>query len=477
MHSSPPPAPTPYPGWLARFDRLRIKLFAAIAGANVVLALIAYAVFSWSFDQGFVQYLNRADEARLKPLVARLADAHSEHGGWDWLAGDRRLWGTMLRETLGGSRQPPDDALLTIDPRLLLFDTDGRLLVGRPEMAGQAVRLPIVAGGVRVGELGYLPRLNVVESLERLFSAQQNRKYAAIAVGMLVAALLLGALLAWWLTRRIRQLAHGTSALIRGDYDVRIAVSGNDELARLSADFNRLADTLHASRRARQQWIADIAHELRTPLATLRAEIEAVQDGVRPLDMDSLDSLEQEVGQLARLVEDLHLLSLSDLGALSYHREPLDLGESIDDALHTQRHLLRERGLAVETRLAPGVRALADATRLAQVFGNLLQNTLRYTDPPGRLEVLLEQDGAQARITWQDSAPGVPEADLPRLTDRLFRVDASRSRAGGGSGLGLAIAEAIVAAHAGRLQAQPSPLGGLRWIITLPLARPGETDD
>lgn len=481
MNDSAPPAFPSQRHWLARLDRLRIKLFAAIAGANVALALISYAVFTWSFDQGFVEYLNRGDESRLKPLIARLAEGHARHGDWRWIASDRRQWGEMVRENFGAPRlspdQPPGEPPLTIDPRLLLFDAEGKLLVGRPEMAEEAVRRPIVsAGGELVGHVGYVPRLKRVASLEKLFSAQQNRKYAAIGAGMLVAALLLGALLAWWLTRRVRQLALGTSALIRGDYSVRVQVDGHDELAGLAADFNRLADTLEAARRARQQWIADIAHELRTPLATLRAEIEALQDGVRPLGMESLGSLEQEVGQLARLVEDLHLLSLSDLGALSYHREPLDLGEAIDDALHAHRHQLHERGIEVDARLAPGVRVLADAARLAQVFGNLLQNTLRYTDPPGRLEVRLEAVGPRARIVWQDSAPGVPQADLPRLTDRLFRVDSSRSRAGGGSGLGLAIAAAIIDAHAGELHAQASPLGGLRWEITLPVAAAGDHD-
>lgn len=455
----------------ARLDRLHVKLFAAIAGANMLLALVAYAVFSWSFDRGFVEYLNRADEARLTPLVARLGYEYERHGNWDRVADDRDEWVALVREVLGTARpsQGPDP-LLTIDPRLMLFDADRTLLIGRTAMSGKATLRPIESRGTTAGYLGYVPRLEMVESLERVFSAQQGRKFTAIAIGMLAGALLVGALLAWWLARRIRTLAAGAAALIHGDYSARVALDGNDELAQLGGDLNRLADSLEAAKRARQQWIADIAHELRTPLATLRAEIEALQDGVRPLGMDSLGSLEQEVGQLSRLVEDLHLLSMSDLGALSYHRESIDVGESIDDALYAHRHLLRERGIETTTSLAPGVFVLADATRLAQVFGNLLQNTLRYTDAPGRLQVRLERDGALARVTWEDSAPGVQEADLERLTDRLFRLDPSRSRAGGGSGLGLAIVAAIVEAHSGELHAERSALGGLRWTIAFPAA-------
>jgi two-component system sensor histidine kinase BaeS len=136
-----------------------------------------------------------------------------------------------------------------------------------------------------------------------------------------------------------------------------------------------------------------------------------------------------------------------------------------------QRRALEERGLAVELELERGATVLADETRLAQVFGNLLQNTLRYTDAPGKVAVAVRREGERVVLDWQDSSPGVPEADLPRLTDRLYRVDASRSRAGGGSGLGLAIVKAIVEAHGGTLVARASRLGGLALEVALPAAR------
>lgn len=493
VSDSPSMLPSRRLHWPAALDTLRIKLFLAIAGANAVLALAAFLVFSWSFDQGFVEYLNRADEARLQPLVQRLAEGHQREGGWQWLAEDRRRWFELLREMLGGPRvprrsdeaasaagaasaavaTPPPDPLLTIDPRLLLFDADRRFVAGRPEMAADAVLRPIDGGGGVVGYLGYVPRLKTVASLEKLFAAQQTAKFAAIAAGMLAAGLLVSALLAWWLARRIRRLADGAHALIQGDYSARIESQGHDELARLAQDFNQLAQTLEAAQRARQQWIADIAHELRTPLAVLRAEIEALQDGVRPLGQAGLGSLAQEVGQLSRLVEDLRLLSLSDMGALTYHKEPLDLGELIDDSVASLTPALAAKGIEVSLSLPAGVRVLGDGSRLAQVFGNLLQNTLRYTDAPGRLAVSLAVDGQRARVVWQDSSPGVDPRDLPRLTERLFRVDSSRSRAGGGSGLGLAITRAIVSAHGGGLAASASELGGLCWVLHFPLAATG----
>lgn len=472
------------PAVRSRFDRLRVKLFLAIAGANAALAVAAYLVFSWSFDRGLAEYLHRTDQARLDGLVATLAAGYGRERGWAWLGDDRQRWSDFTRDTLGVPRssrrpageegEPPAppaatrDYPLTIDLRLQLFDAGRQLLIGRPELARDAVLKPIEWDGRVVGYLGYLPRPDRVAAIERALAAQQHVQFAAIALGMLVAALALGAGLAHWLTRRTRAVARGTAALIQGDYDVRLEAAGHDELAQLARDFNELAATLAANRRARQQWIADIAHELRTPLAVLRGEIEALQDGVRPLGQASLGSLAQEVAQLARLVEDLHLLSLSDLGALDHHKEPLDLAEMVEDVVDAQRRALAERGLEVDLQLERGARILGDGTRLGQVFGNLMQNTLRYTDSPGRLAIALRRTGGRVVVDWQDSSPGVPEADLPRLTERLFRVDVSRNRANGGSGLGLAIVRAIVEAHDGRLVARASPLGGLWWEISFP---------
>ncbi len=130
---------------------------------------------------------------------------------------------------------------------------------------------------------------------------------------------------------------------MQGDYEARVDVRGHDELAQLARDFNALAATLASARQARQQWIADIAHELRTPLAVLRAEIESLQDGVRPLDQAAVASLASETNRLARLVEDLHTLSLSDLGALTYYKEPIAVAEVIEDVLDAQRRTLAQQ--------------------------------------------------------------------------------------------------------------------------------------
>jgi two-component system, OmpR family, sensor histidine kinase BaeS len=459
-----------------RFDTLAIKLFLAIAGTIAALTFAAYLVFSTTFERGFMDYLRGADESRLEVLIDRLEDVSAREGSWASLVGDRERWIELVREALGLPRggtagaetASRRDTPLTIDPRLLLFDAERKQLIGRPEAAAAAVLKPIEVQGSIAGYLGYVPRPEVIASIERVYMQRQHVAFGAIALGMLATALLLGAGLAYWLTRRVRLLAAGTHALIHGDYAVRLDVRGHDELAQLARDFNALAATLASARQARQQWIADIAHELRTPLAVLRAELESLEDGVRPLDQAAISSLAGETGRLARLVEDLHTLSLSDLGALTYYKEPVAIAEVIEDVLESQRRALAQQGLETRTELDGAVRVLGDEARLTQVFANLLQNSMRYTDAPGTIAVAVVRRGSDVVVRWADSAPGVPDEELARLTERLYRVEGSRNRASGGAGLGLAIAKAIVGGHGGTLTARASALGGIEMEIVLP---------
>jgi two-component system, OmpR family, sensor histidine kinase BaeS len=457
---------------LERFDRLHVKLFLVIAGAIAGLTVVTYLVFTWTFERGFVQYVNRADDARLELMTDRLADVYAREGGFTALAGDADRWMAMSRDALGlpSSAEPGQrrELPLTIDPRLLLFDADHRRLIGSADAEARAVLKPIDTNGPVVGYLGYVPRLERLQSLERVYLRRQYQAFAAVAVGMVLAALGLAAGLAYWLTRRVRALVRGTNALIRGDYTAQVTPRGHDELARLARDFNTLASTLAAAREARRAWVADIAHELRTPLSVLRGEIESLQDGVRALDQESVASLANETTRLTRLVEDLHTLSLSDHGALTYHREPVDVADVLTDAVAGWRREAEERGLSLTLDLDNDTIVLADETRLAQVFANLMQNSLRYTDAPGRIAIGLRREGDRVVVDWQDSAPGVATEELPRLTERLYRVDASRSRVSGGAGLGLAIARAIVEGHGGRLVTAASPLGGLAIRLELP---------
>jgi two-component system, OmpR family, sensor histidine kinase BaeS len=510
-------------------DTLGVKLFLAIAGANLVLVMAVYLGYSWSLDKGLVDYVNKSERGRLSPVVERLAAGYQQYGDWKWLEENRgEQWWALMREQLGfpvynfnfnrNQRVAPKDEPVkevppkTADPgtsgvergpsreersvqqnprvnrpadpsmppwltitSLMLFDNQHSIVLPYRIDAdtlkqAEKIEIRVNGNGALVGYLGYVPSMRLVQSMASIAAKQQSRDFVVIAIGLFAAVLLNATLISQWLSRRLRAVGHGATALARGDYSTRIPAKGHDELARLAGDFNHLAYALEAAQRGRQQWIADIAHELRTPLTSLRAEIEAVQDGVRPLTLASIASVAQEVHQLTRLVEDLRLLSLSDLGALTCRKERSQLSEILDDALAAWRSSILEKGLQVEVNVEGTILVDADADRLGQVFGNLLQNTLRYTETPARLSIRAVIDGTNARIEWEDSSPGVQDADLHRLTERLYRTDESRTRASGGSGLGLSIVKAIIDAHGGRMQASHSSLGGLRWNIWLPLS-------
>ncbi|MGO3667664.1 MAG: ATP-binding protein, partial [Vreelandella alkaliphila] len=320
-----------------------------------------------------------------------------------------------------------------------------------------------------IGELGFRPPQDMMERMESRFLERQQRNLVLIVVSLGLASLLLAGGLSWWLGRRTRALAGATLRLTEGDYHTRLPERGRDELSSLARDFNVLAATLEASRDARARWVSDTAHELRTPLAVLRGEIEAMQDGIRPLNQENLSSLAQEVAQLERLVTDLRLLSQSDAGALDIQLAPMNLSESLKGRLSDADRWLEESGLTLSSQLTPDIMIQGDAQRLRQLWNNLLDNSCAYTQPPGELRVSLTCEASHAVITWEDSSPGVPESELSRLTERLYRVEGSRNRASGGSGLGLSIASALVNAHGGTLSPGASELGGLKWTLRFPL--------
>jgi two-component system, OmpR family, sensor histidine kinase BaeS len=358
-----------------------------------------------------------------------------------------------------------------LELRLMLLDADGGIVYGRAELLSTATeRYPLVLDDQPVGSLALLPGASITELADLRFRERQRGHLWLIAIGMVLLSALTAVPLSALLTRPVRGFQRTMRRLADGDYAARVTVTGKDELGRLGHDVNALAEALERTEQTRRRWVADISHELRTPVSLLRADIEAMQDGVRPFSQDALASLHGDTQRLARLVDDLYELSMTDLGALSYRKQTLDLSQALAKELDAFRDQFQDAGLdlSLQRNIATPVLVEADEQRLSQLFRNLLHNSLRYTDRDGELRVTLAQEAGALLIDFDDTAPGVPADALPRLFERLYRVDGSRSRATGGAGLGLAIARNIVDAHGGSIEALPSALGGLRIRIRLP---------
>jgi two-component system sensor histidine kinase BaeS len=473
---------------------LSLRLFSLTALATLAAVLVLFAVQQHSFREGLLDHANRQAAERAESLLPLLIREHRNGGGWERLRGNPRLFRRLNDEALGlppgpppgrrrdgpgmgpgpfaggrGPGLPPDSVEEAAPRRFALYDADGVAIIGPPRPAAGALEFPVLDGERRIATLTMLPMPRLENALDIEFAQAQWRTglYAAMAVLLLaLAAALLGSR---WLAAPLKAMAGQARRIADGDYAARLHSQRSDEIGSLARDLDAMAAALEQHRQARQRWTAEISHELRTPVAILRGEIEALQDGVRPFDAAALASFDAEVRRLGRLVEDLYQLSLADAGALAYRFEECELATLIDEALDAEREAISRAGLGLETDLIATARVRADRDRLRQLLGNLIANALRYTDAPGNIRIATQRSGQRIELIVEDTPPGVPPEALPRLFDPLFRVEASRSRAAGGAGLGLAIVSRIAQAHEASVLAEPSPLGGLRVGIAFPI--------
>jgi len=477
--------------------KLKYKIFLSIT--VLLVAAIGGMVFllQQSFDRTFLQYVNEYEQKAQNNLIANLGQEYIDHGGWEVIRNDENHWNDLVVSNFARATSPvenngdsskPVDILNLDDPtrniskrekrfyrsNVALLDAKKRHVVGREiEQPDGTEFKPITVDSQVVGYLAARPLLTVLETPDIEFSKRQVHGLNIIAIVMTLLTLMLSIPLARYLVSRINTLATGTRELASGNYSVRIPDASNDELGKLSADFNVLARTLEENEKARCQWIADISHELRTPLAILRGEIEAIQDKVRVLTPETLDNLHSEVMNLDRLVKDLYELSMSDIGALSYQKQKINLLEILNQSISIYSEEFEKKNIRIET-VMPEQGPLwihADRDRLGQLFSNLLTNSLRYTESGGKLEIRVVDRSNQLEIQFNDTEPSVPDEEIPRLFDRLYRVESSRSRETGGTGLGLAICKNIVEAHQGTISAWRSPYDGLQITIELPSTR------
>jgi two-component system, OmpR family, sensor histidine kinase BaeS len=324
----------------------------------------------------------------------------------------------------------------------------------------------------RVGASAAPPaRLWLVASDQR--DAQGFAMAPVVTAAGLVAVLVLAGTLA--LSRQVlRPVGTLTTAVRRfgsGDLAQRVPVTGGDELGELGRSFNRMADSLQRAEEAQRRMVADIAHELRTPLANLRGYLEALKDGVLRPDQALFASLLEEAVLQQRIVDDLHELALAEAGTLAYHRMLVDVAELMETCRTTHQAAASAAGVELHLDLPrePGVlRVDADPDRLRQVLGNLLINALCATPAGGSITLGVRPVGDQVRLSVADTGSGIAAADLPFLFDRFWRADASRTRGTGGSGLGLAIARQIILDHNGTVDVASTVGAGTTFTIQLP---------
>lgn len=313
---------------------------------------------------------------------------------------------------------------------------------------------------------------HTVEETSHLEQAFASALLVSIALALL-ASVLAALAVSWYFSRRVQRsidaVARAAAQIATGDYGARVADPGlGEEFTTLALSYNRLAEKLDTTEKTRRSMLADLAHEMRTPLATIEAHLEAVEDGIRPLDDKTLGVVRGSTGRLRRLAEDMSALSRAEEG-VPVDLAPVDASALAVAAAEAARDRFTAAGVRLDADLADAGRVRVDADRMGQVLGNLLDNALRHTSAGGTVTVTCRrvEDWVEYRVA--DTGDGVAAEHLPHLFDRFYRADTSRDRRRGGSGIGLAIAKALVEAHGGGISATSAGPGrGSTFTVRLP---------
>ena len=350
----------------------------------------------------------------------------------------------------------------------VVADTSGHLVGGQLMEDDLARGVPVVANGETVGVLIATPVDEPGAPADSLLSAvNRSVLWASVVAG--IVALALGSLLFLQMMRPLRSLARAAQGISAGDLSQRADDRGQDEVAQVARTFNEMASSLQRYESERRQVFAAIAHELRTPLSVIQGNLEAMLDGVLPANAEELALLHQEARLLNRLIEDLRTLSLADAGQLKLRKEPVRVDELVAQVVERLRLHAEEKKMTLTANIADDIPLiLADKERLIQVLTNLVHNALRYTPPGARIVVATRAISNGVEISVSDNGPGIPPQDLPRIFERFWRGEKSRSRSTGGSGLGLAVVKQLVEAHGGRISVRSAPGKGAQFIIFLP---------
>ncbi len=386
--------------------------------------------------------------------------------GWGYGAAQG---GGMMR---GNNGMMGQRILLADENRNILYDSDSQAvrLLSNDEIAQS---IPLHHNNKVIGYLLLQGGMGFTQADERQLVTRLGQ--AAIFAGVLAGtvALVIALILANRLQKPVRDLTLAAQNLANGDLDQSVQVVGKDEIGLLGRTFNQMAGSLRKDEQMRKALTADIAHELRNPLAVQRANLEALLDGVYPLNNENILPILEQNQLLTRLVDDLRTLALVDAGQLSLQKIPVAMREFCEHLVEIMQPQARKKGIRIvfednfrETSEDDFI--LGDPHRLEQILGNVLSNAIRYTPIDGQVKILIQGDLKDIIIQVHDSGEGIPEDALPYLFDRFYRVDKSRSRDQGGTGLGLSIARQLAQAHGGNLIAENSPEGGAIFTLRLP---------
>jgi signal transduction histidine kinase len=449
--------------------RLLISFLAVIL---ITVGTVSFFVARNSWDQ-IRQYEEHTNDVRESRAASLISSYYTANGNWDGIQD--------LVATLAAIEQRR--IIITDANNIVIADSENSLQGKEYYQDKEGIKLYKRTFGMppMFGQTGQLGSNNPANLIATLYVSPLTSTVATLIRSINI-FLLWGALLAvvialiitFFISRRItspiRALTNSAKIFGQGDFSQRVNIQSKDEVGELAQTFNLMAGNLEHTEKLRRNMVADVAHELRTPLSNVSGYLEAIRDDVVKPDKATITSLSEEVALLTRLVEDLQELTLADAGELKLVRQPENIAQLIAQSVTVIQPKIDSKGLAIAVEVQDNLPLVnIDYYRISQVLRNLLENAYKHTASGGKVTVAAHLDNDLVKISVTDSGEGIPAEDLPNMFERFYRVDKSRARAGGGSGLGLTIVKRLVEAHGGSVGVQSELGKGSIFTFTLPV--------
>jgi two-component system OmpR family sensor kinase/two-component system sensor histidine kinase BaeS len=465
-------------------SRLILSFLGVIVLAAGSVAVLANRITTDRFTY-LVSHTGQMQAYRLAPLFA---EYYQQSGSWSGVEALLDLEAAFPGNSMGRGRHGAGMPMMSMMSsaqdgydRWILAGPDGRVVIDSEgeradlPVTAEALRkgAPIVVGDHQVGTLLVASGLGTLTSDQSGFLGQVNQLLLGAAAVAVLAGVFVASLQARRIAAPVRALATAARRVADGDLTQRVPATSQDELGEMADAFNAMAARLQEQYELRRRAMADVAHELRTPLSVLQLDLESIEDGLTAPTPQTLARLKEEVALLSRLVEDLRMLSLVEAGELQMERRPVDICELLRTTVARVRSAAQDKGVDLCAQIPDELSlVVGDRQRLAQVLLNLLSNALRHTPPGGQVTIAARHEGVdELQVTVQDTGEGISASELPHLFERYSQSDQRRHRATGGSGLGLAIARSLVEAHGGHIWADSVEGQGSTFSFALPLSR------
>jgi len=439
--------------------------FRLLVAFTLVIVITIGSIFFFIYQttrSEIRQFEERAEDIRAGRMEIELSRYYYQQRSWEGIQPFVEQWGNLYGRRI----------ILTDSQGMVVADSQGDLL-GKPydpDSPGRLVSPP--------WEESAIGTLHISRGSPEVDIASLYILYYAIGRFFLwggLVAVAIAVAITFFLSRRIlapvKALTLASKQLGGGDFSQRVQIKDKSELGELARTFNSMAGDLERAERLRQNMVADVAHELRTPLSNIRGYLEALRDGMIKPDKKTIRSLYEEASLLSRLVDDLQELSLAEAGELKLVCQAEDIGELIRQTVAAVEAQERVKGISLSVELPDKLPPMnIDSRRISEVLRNLLENAVAHTAKEGSITVAAQQRDNWVEVSVTDTGEGIPAEDLPNIFERFYRVDKSRARATGGSGLGLTIAKRLVEAHGGQIEVQSEPGKGSRFAFTVPVS-------